>query len=84
MAGTKDKVVTVEVLKTLHDYNKETYVDKDDVVSVENGGTGSSNGATGLMNLLADGDMILSSYQYGDTLPTAGKVGRIFFKKLVE
>lgn len=86
MAGTKDKVVTVEALKTLHDYNKETYVDKDDVISVANGGTGSSTGATGLKNLFANGATILSSYQYGDELPTAtaDTVGRIFFKKLVE
>ena len=43
--------------------------------------TGSSNGATGLKNLLAAGNTILSSYQYGTTLPAAGNAGRIFFKK---
>lgn len=32
----------------------------------------------------ADGNMILSSNQYGDELPVAGNVGRIFFKRLVE
>lgn len=32
----------------------------------------------------ADGNMILTSNQYGDELPNAGNVGRIFFKRLVE
>ena len=32
----------------------------------------------------ADGNMILSSNQYGDELPAAGNAGRIFFKRLVE
>lgn len=49
---------------------------------VDNGGTGATNGAVGLKNLLAAGNTILSSYQYGDTLPTAGNKGRIFFKKV--
>lgn len=119
MAETKDKIVTAESLAVLHDYNKDTYVAKTDIISVENGGTGSvdaatarnnlgitptnigaepsfeilpiakggtnaSNGATGLANLFASGETVLSSYQYGDELPDAGTVGRIFFKKLTE
>lgn len=32
----------------------------------------------------ADGNIILSSNQYGDELPEAGNVGRIFFKRLTE
>lgn len=32
----------------------------------------------------ADGNIILSSNQYGDELPAAGIVGRIFFKRLLE
>lgn len=48
------------------------------------GGTSASDGATGLKNLFAAGNTILSSYQYGDELPEAGTVGRIFFKKLTE
>lgn len=35
-------------------------------------------------DLSADGNIILSSNQYGDELPAAGNVGRIFFKRLVE
>lgn len=54
MADVKDKTITAESLKALHDYNKDTYMTK-----------------------------ILSEEQYGDELPEAGTVGRIFFKKLV-
>ena len=51
-------------------------------VTIAKGGTGSSNGATGLKNLLAAGNTVLSSYQYGTSLPTAGTKGRIYFKKV--
>ncbi len=51
-------------------------------VTIAKGGTGSSNGSTGLKNLLAAGNMILSSYQYGTALPAAGTAGRLFFKKV--
>lgn len=54
----------------------------DGAVTIAKGGTGSSNGATGLKNLLAAGVTILSSYQYGTSLPAAGTAGRIFFKKV--
>ncbi len=99
MAETKDKVITVESLKALHDYNSETYETKtrienlldakfdkpeNNIVPIANGGTNASNGATGLANLFASGATVLSSHQYGDTLPEAGIVGRIFFKKLSE
>ena len=84
MAETQNKVVTVESLKVLHDYNADTYVDKTDIISINKGGTGSSDGATGLNNLFAEGITILSSHQYGDTLPAAGTKGRIFFKRLTE
>lgn len=53
-----------------------------DVLPVANGGTGSSNGAAGLANLFSAGATVLSSHQYGDTLPAAGTPGRIFFKKV--
>lgn len=51
-------------------------------VPIAKGGTGATNGATGLKNLLAAGATVLSSHQYGDTLPSAGTAGRIFFKKV--
>ena len=49
---------------------------------IENGGTGSDDGAEGLANLFAAGKTVLSSYQYGTSLPAAGTKGRIFFKKV--
>jgi len=54
----------------------------DAAVTIAKGGTGSSNGATGLANLLAAGYTVLSANQYGTSLPTAGTKGRIFFKKV--
>ncbi len=54
----------------------------DGAVTIAKGGTGSSNGATGLANLLAAGYTVLSANQYGTALPTAGTAGRIFFKKV--
>ena len=84
MVEIKDKVITVECLKEVHDYNKRTYVAKADIIPIKNGGTGSSNGATGLANLFASGDTVLSSHQYGDELPAAGTAGRIFFKRLTD
>ena len=99
MAETKDKVVTAESLKALHDYNKETYDTKtnvqsllnakfdkpaNNIVPIANGGTNASDGSTGLKNLFAAGSTILSAHQYGDTLPAAGTAGRIFFKRLTD
>lgn len=99
MAETKDKIITVESLSALHEYNEATYETKENVetllsskfdkpnnniVPIANGGTNASDGAIGLQNLFASGVTVLSSYQYGDTLPAAGTVGRIFFKKLSE
>lgn len=55
--------------------------DSANTVPVSSGGTGSTNGATGLKNLFAAGSTVLSSYQYGTTLPAAGTAGRIFFLK---
>lgn len=115
MAEIKDKIITVELLNTLHEYNQKIYETKENVnsqfdntnnnililmqdidnklltkfdkptnniIPIANGGTNSSNGAIGLKNLFASGETVLSSYQYGDTLPAAGTKGRIFFKKL--
>ncbi len=52
------------------------------VLPISNGGTGSSNGSIGLKNLFASGKTVISSYQYGTNLPTAGTPGAIFFKKV--
>lgn len=49
-------------------------------IAMSKGGTGATSGATGLKNLLAAGNTILSSYQYGSSLPSAGTKGRLFFK----
>ena len=52
-------------------------------LTISKGGIGASDGATGLKNLLAAGNTILSSYQYGDELPRTSEatLGRIFFVK---
>lgn len=99
MADTKDKLITAESLSALHEYNKQTFETKENVedlldtkfdkpenniIPIENGGTDASDGATGLKNLFAAGNTVLSSYQYGDTLPAAGNAGRIFFRKITE
>ena len=57
---------------------------ENNIVAIENGGIGSSDGATGLANLFAAGATVLSSNQYGDELPEAGTAGRIFFKRLTD
>lgn len=54
------------------------------VTPIKYGGTGASDGVTGLANLFAAGATVLSSNQYGDELPEAGTVGRIFFKRLTD
>ena len=91
----KNKTITMESLGALHKYNTErldalqkysedTYIAKTNIIPLANGGTGSDDGTIGLKNLFAAGITILSENQYGDTLPEAGTVGRIFFKKLSE
>ena len=64
------------------DFTRPNAADMYGTVAVAKGGTGSTDGAEGLKNLLAAGNTILSSYQYGTSLPAAGNVGRIFFKKV--
>lgn len=55
------------------------------VIPLDKGGTGATSGQDGLRNLLADGAMILSAYQYG-TLEDRDKMspveGQIFFVKV--
>lgn len=91
MVEVKDKSVTVEALSVLHEHNKATYETKENVENlanritpIENGGTNSADGATGLANLFAAGATVLSVNQYGDELPEPGIAGRIFFKRIVE
>ena len=50
-------------------------------LSVARGGTGAADGATGLANLFAAGNTVLSSYQYGTNLPAEAAVGQMFFKE---
>ena len=51
-------------------------------LGMDKGGTGASDGATGLQNLFSAGYTILSSNQFGNDLPDPGIAGRIFFKKV--
>lgn len=112
MAETKDKLVTVESLGDLHEYNEMAYSNinhahskiqdsqsgaditicysRDDLptasyIGAWDGYELTSIAPNNLMTtLFASGNAILSSYQYGDTLPPAGNVGRIFFKRITE
>lgn len=83
MALIKDKIITAESLKALHDYDKETYETKENV-NILNENIKEALTKITLENLLASGATVLSSYQYGDELPEAGTVGRIFFKRLTD
>ena len=53
------------------------------VVGMDSGGTGSSDGATGLKNLLASGYMVVSDYQLVNKLPTPGVKNRVFLMPVV-
>jgi hypothetical protein len=55
---------------------------KSEVIPMTRGGTGATNGANGLKNLFAAGATVLSTNQYGDTLPNPGTRGRIFFLRV--
>lgn len=83
MADIKDKVITAESLKTLHDYNELTYETKENVNTLNENVKEALTKIT-LENLFANENAILSSKQYGDELPEAGTVGRIFFKRLTD
>ena len=60
------------------------------ILAITNGGTGANNGKDGLKNLLKAGHMLLSDWQYGNSLPPipetseerAAMMGRIFFVKV--
>lgn len=51
-------------------------------LDITHGGTGAYDATSAMRNLLAGGKTILSSNQYGDTLPAAGEEGQIFFLKV--
>ena len=51
-------------------------------VTIAKGGTGATDGATAIKNLFAAGATILSSNQYGTSLPSTATAGRLFFKKV--
>lgn len=99
MAEIKDKIVTIESLSALHEHNKGTYATKSDVNGIassiqtkldgkaDSGHTHDYLPLSGgkLTGTLTVNDLILvSGVNYGDTLPTAGTVGRIFLKRVVE
>lgn len=50
-------------------------------VPMSKGGTGATDGATGLANLFAAGNTVLSSYQYGTELPDNPAVGQVYFEE---
>ena len=51
------------------------------VLPMSQGGTEATDGATGLANLFAAGDTVLSSYQYGAELPENAVTGQMFFQE---
>lgn len=83
MAEVKDKIVTVESLSALHEYNKETFETKENVNTLNENVKEALTQIT-LENLFANDNAVLSSKQYGDELPEAGIAGRIFFKRLTD
>lgn len=54
----------------------------DHVQAMTAGGTGATNGATGLKNLLAAGYTVLSDFQRGDEFPADAPEGTLFFKRV--
>lgn len=52
------------------------------VTPIEKGGTNATTGANALKNFFEAGPTILSSEQYGDSLPNSAPLGRLFFLKV--
>lgn len=52
-----------------------------EIIPMSKGGTGATDGATGLANLFAAGNTVLSSYQYGAELPANPAVGQLYFEE---
>lgn len=78
--GTPLNAATLNPLFEAVEVAEEALTAAKATVPMTRGGTGATDGATGLKNLLAAGNTVLSSKQYGTTLPSAGTAGRIFFK----
>ena len=57
------------------------YLTPDKITPIESGGTGASDANAALRNLGAL-SRVLSSEDFGTSLPDAGTFGRIFFKKV--
>jgi hypothetical protein len=86
MTEVKNKIVTVESLSALHEYNEDTYATKTDL-----GGKADDvhfhdylplSGGDIAGNLKINDLTFVSGANYGDTLPAAGTAGRIFFKRV--
>lgn len=54
---------------------------KNEITPMSKGGTEATDGATGLKNLFAAGETILSDYQYGPEKPVDGRIGQVFFEE---
>lgn len=61
-------------LKTIFPTKTEVNTQLEDYVPYENDGS--------IKGVMKADNLILSSNNYGDTLPMAGTVGRVFFKKV--
>lgn len=51
MSDVRDKIVTVESLSALHEYNKNTYVANTDIIPIKKGGTNATDADTAIANL---------------------------------
>lgn len=63
-----------------HEHSAENIISG--TIPIERGGTGQTSGSEALNVFFAAGNTVLSVYQYGTELPSAGTPGRIFFKKV--
>lgn len=64
-----------EIVEDAESFDKEP-------LAIELGGTNAKNGSDALKNLLAQGYLILSPYQYGDEYPEDAPDGALYLKKV--